>query len=894
MLLDAFLRGCVKFLLWLRYRIRVRGLAEVAARGTRGILFLPNHPALIDPIIVMSVLHRDFRPRPLADKDQVSRPGLGWLMRRIRVRPIPDLVAHGPAAREEIEAVIADCVAGLRRGENLVLYPAGHLYRTRYEHLYGNSAVERILREAPDCRVVLIRTTGLWGSAFSMAGGTMPTLGQVLRRGGLAILKNFIFFTPRRDVTLTLSEPADLPRQAGRNELNAYLERFYNAEAPPNTYVPCTIWERGGPREMPEPQPHAAAGDLTSVPESTRQLVYGFLREKSGLDAVRDDQHLAHDLGMDSLARTELVVWLGKEFGFATGDVDSIRTVGDALLAARGEAVSRGVQELRPPPPAWLRARGDARVAIAAGDRITSIFLAEARRGPDRMVIADQTAGAKTYRDLILAILVLRPEIESLPGERVGVMLPASVGASIVYLAALFAGKSPVMINWTTGARNLRHALELTGVQHVLTSQLLVARVEAQGVDLSVLRERMVFLESLRENIGPGRKLLAWLMSRLNWSSLDRASVSETAAILLTSGSENVPKAAPLTHANILASVRDILSAVSVRESDSLLAFLPPFHSFGLTVTTVLPLLCGLRTVYHPNPTDAFVLARLVEAYGLTVVVGTPTFLAGMARVATGGQLSSLRLAVTGAEACPERTYQLLAERCPNAVVLEGYGVTECAPIISANREEHPVRGSIGQVMPSVEYAIVDLERDRRVPPGEQGMLLVRGPNVFGGYLGRDVASPFVEFEGRRWYRTGDLVCERDGVLFFRGRLKRFVKLGGEMVSLPAIEAVLEQRALEGSPSAAAPGGRDGPVLAVEAADAETNPELVLFTTLPLDRATVNGWIRSSGLSPLHNITRVERVEHIPVLGTGKTDYRALRALLAEKVAAPAAGAPSG
>lgn len=888
MLLDALLRGCVKFLLWLRYRIRVRGLREVAARGTRGILFLPNHPALIDPIIVMSVLHRVFRPRPLGDKDQVSRPGLGWLMRRIGVRPIPDLVAHGPAAKAEIEAVIDDCVRGLRRGENLLLYPSGHLYRTRYEHLYGNSAVERILREAPDCRIVLVRTTGLWGSAFSMAAGSMPNLGRVLRRGALAILKNFVFFTPRRDVTLELHEPRDLPRQAGRNELNAYLEKFYNAEAPPNTYVPYTIWERGGTRQAPEPQAQTAAGDLSNVPESTRQLVYGFLREKSGIDAIRDDQHLAHDLGMDSLARTELVVWLGKEFGFATGDVDSIRTVGDALLAARGEAVSRGVQELRPPPPAWLRPRGEGRLALGAGDRITSLFLEEARRGPDRMVIADQSAGAKTYRDLVLAILVLKPEIESLPGERVGIMLPASVGAGIVYLASLFAGKTPVMINWTTGARNLRHAMELTGAKHVLTSQLLVSRVEGQGVDLSVLREQMVFLETLRENIGPARKLVAWLLSRLSWASLWRAPVSDTAAILLTSGSENVPKAVPLSHANVLANARDILSTVTVRESDSLLAFLPPFHSFGLTVTTILPLLCGLRTVYHANPTDAFVLARLVEAYGLTLVVGTPTFLAGIARVATAGQLSSLRIAVTGAEACPERTYQLLAERCPNAVVLEGYGVTECAPIISANREENPVRGSIGRVMPSIEYAIVDVERNRRVAPGEQGMLLVRGPNVFGGYLGSDVATPFVEFEGRQWYRTGDLVCERDGVLFFRGRLKRFVKLGGEMVSLPAIEAVLEQRAVEANTPT--PDAKDGPVLAVEAADAETNPELVLFTTLPLDRATVNGWIRSAGLSPLHNIARVARVERIPVLGTGKTDYRALRAMLLESAGERVAG----
>ena len=176
--------------------------------------------------------------------------------------------------------------------------------------------------------------------------------------------------------------------------------------------------------------------------------------------------------------------------------------------------------------------------------------------------------------------------------------------------------------------------------------------------------------------------------------------------------------------------------------------------------------------------------------------------------------------------------------------------------------------------MASVECAVVDLDTNIRVPPGSgrAGMLLVRGPSVFGGYLGADVPSPFVEFEGRSWYRTGDLVTEdADGVLAFRGRLKRFAKLGGEMISLPAVEEALA-RAL--APAA------DEPVLAVECTPVETNPELVLFTTLGVDREAANRAIRDAGLSPLHNVRRVVRLEAIPLLGTGKTDYRSLRELL--------------
>ncbi len=199
-------------------------------------------------------------------------------------------------------------------------------------------------------------------------------------------------------------------------------------------------------------------------------------------------------------------------------------------------------------------------------------------------------------------------------------------------------------------------------------------------------------------------------------------------------------------------------------------------------------------------------------------------------------------------------------------------------PIVAANDENDPRPSTIGRILPSIEYAIVDEAMSRRVDRGVIGMLLVRGPSVFDGYLGSEVESPFVEFDSRQWYRTGDLVSEDgDGVLTFRGRLKRFVKLAGEMISLPAVEAVLEQRYAADSD--------EGPVLAVEAASEAGRPELVLFTTLDLDRQTVNGQIRQAGLSPLHNISRVIRLEQMPILGTGKTDYRALKELLAGRPA---------
>ncbi len=875
-MLNFLLRNMVKGLLWLRYRIRVVGLEAVAAKGTGRILFLPNHPALIDPIILLTYLNTPFAARALAVEHQVDRFFIRWLARRIGVRTFPDPVRHGPAARTHVEAAVAACIDDLRAGHNLVLYPSGHLYRSRREDLRGNTALEQILRDVPTVRVVLIRTRGLWGSRFSWASGRPPSVGRTLRKGLAAIGLGGIVFVPRRRVTVELWEPADLPRDAAREDLNRYVEDWYNADAPPNTYVPYYLWEGGGTRPRPEPPRVRPDADPSAVPESTRRVAADHLRELTGAESFADGDDLARDLGLDSLARAELVGWLEGEFGLPATNADAIRTVGDVMLAAAGQLLDAEPKLLDAVPAKWFRGqvRGR-RLGLPDGETIPEVFLSQARRRPGRPILADQRSGVKTYRDVVLGVLALRPALAEMPGERLGIMLPASVAASVTYLAALFAGKTPVMVNWTVGQRNIIHSLEAAGVERVITAGALVARLAAQGLDLSALAGRFVMLERLAGGLSRLHKLRAFAASRLSWSSLENVRVSPTAAILFTSGSESLPKAVPLTHANILTNLREVLHVVRVYADDSLVCLLPPFHSFGLTANVVAPLCGGVRGVYQPDPNDALTLAQLVQRYRCTLVAATPTFLGRIMRASRPGQLDTLRIAITGAEKCPQRLYDAFARQCPNATVLEGYGVTECAPIVSINDERDPRPLTIGKLLPSYEHAIVDVEAGRRVATGERGMLLVRGPCVFDGYLDYDGPSPFVELDGRQWYRTGDLVSESaDGVLTFRGRLKRFVKLGGEMISLPAIEAVLQPHYAEPD--------EEGPTIAVVAAGPEEQPELVLFTTRPGDRASANGQIREAGLSALHNIRRVVEVDELPLLGTGKVDYRKLEARLRE------------
>ncbi len=875
--LNCGLIGLARGLLRLRYRVDVCGADAVRPADATGILLLPNHDALIDPVLMVSTLYGQFRPRTLADEHQIDRPVIAWLCRRFGVISLPNLERRGVGAADGMRVALDRVIAALRQGENVLLYPAGGIKRTGQEQIGAKSAVANILQALPEVRLVLVRQNGLWGSSFSWARGTEPRLARALLNGLKTILLSGVWFVPKRRVRYDVVEPDDFPRRAGRLEMNAWLEAFYNRDLWPNTHVPYSFWDRQGERVLPEPACAVATGDSSAVPQGIRSQVLEKLAAITGKTEIRDSDRLSYELGVDSLSAVELVLWLEHEFGFQVGTPGALQTVSDVLLCAAGQGVALLERDVTPPGKGWRKAAKNGRAAldIPPGATIAEVFLRQAAREPGRVAAADQLGGERTYRDIVTALHLLLPVVRAIEGDYVGLMLPASAGSAVLYLAVLFSGKVPVMINWTTGTRTINHALQSLDVRGVITSQALLDKLQTLGIDCGKLATRFVLTETLAKRFTARDKFRALARSWLSWGELRRAQIHRTAVVLFTSGTENLPKAVPLTHANILTNIRDTLGFIRLTQGDALLGFLPPFHSFGLTVSIVFPLCAGLRSVYHANPAEAANIARLCAAYRPTMVLGTPTFLSGIVRAAKPGQLDSLRLAVTGAEQCPVAVYEALLRICPGLTVLEGYGITECSPIVSANEQAHPVPYTIGRVLPSLEYALVNPEKGTPCGPGETGMLLVRGPSVFEGYLNYSGASPFVEHAGKSWYKTGDLVCEdANRILTFKGRLKRFIKLGGEMISLPAIEAALLPHF--------ASDDDEGPPLAVEATPREDAPEIVLFAVRPTDRNAVNEWLKQAGFPPLSYVRRVLHVQTIPVLGTGKTDYRALKALLAE------------
>ena len=867
----AIIRTIIRILIWLRYSITIKGIDDVLAKGNRGILFAANHPALIDPVILNSYLNKRFNPRPIADEKQIDRPLIRYLARAVRAVSIPDMVISGAKGGVAVTNALRVAAKALKQGENILLYPAGHLSQSMFDDLGANSALDSILKFVPDVRIVIVRTRGLWGSSFGHGCGERLSLDRAIYKAGKSLFLNAVFFGPRRKVTIEFIEPDNFPRSSGCKAINRYIETFYNKDAPPAIYIPYTIWERNGKRTIPEPEPAHLKGDVNTVPPATRKIVIDHLGEITGIGEIKDNFRLAHDMGLDSLARAELIVWISREFGFPQGDTDSMQTVADCLLAACGRVISSDKSDLKPVPGKWFKNGGDSLpVTIPDGDTLTDVFLQQFRNNPGRIVIADQNTGARTYREIVAGIITLKSVIKKIPGKYIGIMLPASAVTDIVYLAVLFSGKTPVMINWTLGNRSLSHCLNLTEVKKIITAKSLMNILESQGSSLNVIHDKLLFLEEIVSTVSKRQKILAFAGSYFGGRILQNIKVSEDAVILFTSGSESLPKAVPLTHRNLLANIRDIVLSLSLNKNDSLIGMLPPFHSFGLTGSMLLPLCAAVKIVYHSNPTEALTLARLIEAYKISVLIGTPSFLQGIARAAKPQQMASLTLAFSGAEKCPESVYEALYRVSPHLKILEGYGITECSPVVSVNRPENAKPYTIGEAMNSLDYVVVDPGMEKRVEKDTPGMLLLRGPSIFNGYLNHNGESPFVDFEGKLWYKTGDLITEdQDGVFTFYGRLKRFIKLGGEMISLPAIESVLYRHYRKDD-------GK-GPEFAVEACHEGEYPEIVLFTTSNLARETINRQIRDGGLSPLHNIRRTVKLDSIPVLGTGKIDYRFLK-----------------
>ena len=498
--------------------------------------------------------------------------------------------------------------------------------------------------------------------------------------------------------------------------------------------------------------------------------------------------------------------------------------------------------------------------------------LLDARKayGASRAILVDGDERTLTYRDIVRAAFALGRALtaETASGEAVGVLLPTGLGSVITVYALSAYGRVAAMLNFTAGQKSLEAALKAAKIKRVVTAHRFIelGKFEALEAWLKDAAE-LVYLEDVRDRISFVGKLTAAVGSYFPALIAAAPSPDDAAIILFTSGTEGEPKGVVLSHANILANIEQVRSHLTLLPSDVVFNPLPTFHSFGLTVGALMPLTLGLKTVLHPTPRQPREIVRRIAEQKATILLATDTFVSQYARAAGEGELQSLRLVVCGAERLREETRQLVKRRT-QADLLEGYGVTEAAPVIAANRPGANRSGTVGQPMIGIECRVEPVEG---ISSG--GRLFVRGANVMLGYLkperpGEILAPP----EG--WHDTGDVVLfDEDHYLAIRGRLKRFAKIGGESVSLSVVE------------NCACTLWPDFVHAAVAISDGRRGESIVLVTTNPeATRASFLAWAREHGVSELAAPRRIIVVAEIPVLGTGKTDYPAVTKTAAQAV----------
>jgi acyl-[acyl-carrier-protein]-phospholipid O-acyltransferase/long-chain-fatty-acid--[acyl-carrier-protein] ligase len=518
-------------------------------------------------------------------------------------------------------------------------------------------------------------------------------------------------------------------------------------------------------------------------------------------------------------------------------------------------------------------------------------FVRTARRRPFRLAMADGTSPGVSFAAALARTIYLARRLRKVwAGQQmVGLLLPPSVPGALVNFAALLMGKVPVNLNYTVSEETLASCIRQCGIETVLTSRTFLDKVKLK------VPSQTVFLEEVAAKPGAAEKLCAlmsaWLLPvgllERSLGRQKRASLDDLATVIFSSGSTGEPKGVMLSHYNIGSNIEQLEQIFGLNRTDGFVGILPFFHSFGFTGTLCLPAVLGARVVYHPNPLEAKAIGALVSQHALTFLLATPTFLQLYMRGCTAEDFGSLRVVATAAEKLPERLATAFEEQF-GIRPLEGYGCTECSPTVSVNthdfrsagfRQIGAKRGKIGHPLPGMSVRIVDPQTLAPQPIGQPGLLLVRGPNIMQGYLGRPDKTAEVLRDG--WYITGDIAAiDEDGFLQITDRLSRFSKIGGEMVPHIKIEEKLHELA----------GVTEQTFVVAGVPDEKKGERLVVLHKLAPE--PLQACLERLAQSDLPNLWKPRpdqffHVDGLPYLGTGKLDLRKAREIAAARSAEP-------
>lgn len=529
---------------------------------------------------------------------------------------------------------------------------------------------------------------------------------------------------------------------------------------------------------------------------------------------------------------------------------------------------------------------------------IQEAWLEQAKHEPKSIALIDPMAGEISQLKLMGSVLFFSRAFKKrlASAKTIGLLLPPGVGGVIANLSVLCLGKIIVNLNYTVGEELLKSAVKKAGIQQIITSRTFVHQLEKKGFNLSEALSELdlIYLEDYKNKktkVAIGRNMLLckllpqWLLRLVLIKKVD---IDDTAAILFSSGSENEPKGIELTHGNILSNIKQIASVMSLKDDDVVLSSLPLFHAFGLTATTLMPLLQGITMVSFPDPTNAITISKLIYRHNVTLMCSTATFLNLYTRSKhiNPALFQSLRLVIAGAEKLQPavRTAFLQKFHCE---VYEGYGATEVSPVASCNLPDaispadlhvHQANkpGSVGLPLPGCAFRIIDPETGVELERGEEGMVLIGGSQVMKGYLNDEekTAQVLIKEGDINWYVTGDKgKLDSDGFLTLVDRYSRFVKTGGEMISLSHVEQSITQLL----------GERIDDLMAIALPHVQKGEVIALLYQGQLDRDELKTILLQSELSRLMIPKIIIKLDDLPRLGTGKKDYKAAKTFLLDQ-----------
>ena len=487
-------------------------------------------------------------------------------------------------------------------------------------------------------------------------------------------------------------------------------------------------------------------------------------------------------------------------------------------------------------------------------------FVRMAKKHAKKLAIIDRTTEKRVnYSTALIGALILNSKFKKYDEGFIGIMIPTSAGCALATVGALMSGRIPVMINYSTGAEaNAKYAQTKCKFKTIITSKALLEKINCPVID------GMVMIEDIMASVSTGEKLKAALISKLPvgvvLNSIHKGNENDTAVILFTSGSEKDPKAVQLTHRNISSNIENFGTYENITESDVILANLVFFHVFGLTVNLWVSFYYGMTMICYANPLDFATVSKIAREEKPTVMVGTPSFFWGYLHKSEPGDFKSLRLMVSGADKCPDALREGFMKK-HGVTLMEGYGATETSPVISANSQEFNRPGSTGRVIPGVQVRLENFETGEECKTGEVGKVLVKGDSVMKGYYDDPELTAEALEDG--WYNTGDMgFFDEDNYLWHAGRFKRFVKIGGEMVSLVKVENTLEKHLPTGVSCCV-----------VDISDEKRGSAIIATVTIEVNKAEI---LKKMG-AELPNIALPKQfivIRELPMMGTGKIDFR--------------------